>query len=200
MISLHYCTSEAASQELRGRRRRCLLKDCECWFQPGCPQARYCCSGCQQEGERWRRLRGNQQYRASEGGKARRREQSQRRRERQRQFSVAPVCADQPEVHIERASVVVESAAATSADVASSAALEREGERPAEFLGIGAARSCARPGCYCLFVPKRCAPGQRFCCLECRQALRRVLDREARWRQRRRRRWLQQRRGPARPP
>jgi hypothetical protein len=197
VISLHYCTSEAASQEPRGRRRRCLLKDCECWFRPGCPQARYCCSGCQQEGERWRRWRGNQQYRASEGGKARRREQCQRRRERQRQFSIAPVCADQPEFHIDRGGVAAES---TSADVAAPAAIQREGERPAEFLGIGAARSCARPGCYCLFVPKRCAPGQRFCCLECRQALRRVLDREARWLQRRRRRWSKWRSGPVRPP
>ncbi len=197
MICLHYCTSEDASQEPRGRRRRCLLKDCECWFQPSCPQARYCCSGCQQEGERWRRWRGNQEYRASEGGKARRREQCQRRRERQRQALVAPVCADQPEVHIDRASVVAES---TSADVAASAALKREGERPAEFLGTGETRPCARPGCYCLFVPKRCAPGQRFCCLDCRRALRRVLDREARWLQRRRRRWSNRCSGSARPP
>ncbi len=199
MISLHYCTSDDASQEPSGRRRRCLLKDCECWFQPRCPQARYCCPVCQREGERWRRWRGNQRYRASEGGKARRREQCRRHRERQCQVSVAS-CADQPEVHIDRAGVVLESAAATSADVAASAALEREGERPAEFFDAAEARPCDRPGCYCLFVPKRCAPGQRFCCLECRRALRRVLDREARWWQRRRRRWSNRRWGPARPP
>ena len=42
-------------------------------------------------------------------------------------------------------------------------------------------------------------PEQRFCCQECRQALRRVLDREARWRQRRRRRWSKWHSGPVRP-
>jgi len=200
VISLHYRTSDDSSQEPTGRRRRCLLKDCEFWFQPRCPQARFCCPACQQEGERWRRWRGNQRYRASEGGKARRREQCQRYRERQRQVCVNSVCADPHEVHIDRASIAAELATATPADVAASTALEREGERPAEFLGVGETRPCDRPGCYCLFVPKRCASGQRFCCVECRRALRRVLDRESRWRQRRRRRWSQRRRGPARPP
>jgi hypothetical protein len=200
VISLHYCTSDDASQEPRGRRRRCLLKDCECWFQPRCPQAHYCCVGCQREGERWRRWRGNQRYRVSEGGKARRREQCRRYRERQRQISVAPVCADPPEIHIDRAGVAGELATATSADVAASTALKREGERPAEFFEAAEARPCDRPGCYCLFVPKGNASGQRFCCVECRRALRRVLDREARWRQRRRRRWSNRRWGPVRPP
>ncbi len=132
---------------------------------PGCPQARYCCSGCQQEGERWRRWRGNRQYQRSArrqrlavGGK------STSPGTCQRQFlRRAGLQRIQPEVHIERASVVVESAAATSADVASSAALLVRGAKRSEFLGVGAARSVQLDlGAIACFVPKRCAPGAAF--------------------------------------
>jgi hypothetical protein len=41
---------------------------------------------------------------------------------------------------------------------------------------------CARPGCYELFELTERSPAQRFCGPLCRQALRRVLVREARWR------------------
>ena len=41
--------------------------------------------------------------------------------------------------------------------------------------------SCQRPGCYEPFVASPRCPGQKFCCALCRQALRRVLRREARW-------------------
>ena len=41
---------------------------------------------------------------------------------------------------------------------------------------------CARPGCYELFKITERSPAQRFCGPLCRQALRRVLVREARWR------------------
>ena len=46
---------------------------------------------------------------------------------------------------------------------------------------------CSRPGCYVLFLPSPRSPGQHFCSGSCRQALRRVRQREARLRRRRRR-------------
>jgi len=44
--------------------------------------------------------------------------------------------------------------------------------------------SCDRPGCYVEFDRSRRSPLQRFCCLACRHALKRVLQRERRWRER----------------
>ena len=42
---------------------------------------------------------------------------------------------------------------------------------------------CSRPGCYELFAPERRSPLKKFCCALCRNALRRVRQREARWQQ-----------------
>lgn len=41
---------------------------------------------------------------------------------------------------------------------------------------------CRRPGCYEHFLRRARSPGQKFCSWRCRQALRRVLIRERRWR------------------
>jgi hypothetical protein len=43
---------------------------------------------------------------------------------------------------------------------------------------------CSRPGCYELFSPQRRSPLKKFCCALCREALRRVRQREACWRRR----------------
>jgi len=40
---------------------------------------------------------------------------------------------------------------------------------------------CSRPGCYERFPPSRRSPLKKFCSALCRQALRRVERREARW-------------------
>ena len=40
---------------------------------------------------------------------------------------------------------------------------------------------CCRPGCYELFLPERRSPLRKFCSCLCREALRRVRQREARW-------------------
>ena len=40
---------------------------------------------------------------------------------------------------------------------------------------------CSRPGCYELFSAEHRSPLKRFCCALCREALRRVRQREARW-------------------
>jgi len=158
--------------------RRCLLKGCEQSFQPRQPQSRYCSAACQQAARRWRRRHASQRYRASKQGKERRRAQSRRYRQRQPTATLT-------------ANAVKAAPAATAAP--------REGQRPAHFGKDFRWRRCQRPGCYVWFrVPSR-SPGQHFCSCLCRQALRRVLDREAHWR-RRHRRPQARRRPPSRPP
>jgi hypothetical protein len=149
--------------------RRCLLKGCECWFRPSRPQARYCSPDCQRAARRWRRWRAVQRYRASDHGKQRRRGQSQRYRQRQRRAPVAP--AEPPP----------------------------EGQRPAAIPHDSSGCPCDRPGCYQLFRPSPRSPDQRFCSPACRQALRRVRQRDVR-RQERRRRGARPRRLRVRPP
>lgn len=138
--------------------RRCLLKGCERLFRPVRPQERYCSAACRDEAAQWRRWRSSRKYRASDGGKQCRREQARRYRERRRQ---------QQSAHLEAAEV-------------------REGQRAApdgqDFSGF----ACRRPGCYVLVPIEPSVPQRRFCSCPCRLALRRVLDREARWRKRRR--------------
>ena len=153
--------------------RRCLIKDCERWFVPTRSQARYCSPDCQQEACRWRRWRAAQRYRASDHGKERRRDQSQRYRQRQRQAQAVP---PQPEPEP-----------------------EPEGQRPDPVAEKSSGCPCDRPGCYHLFVPTRRSVEQRFCSSACRQALRRVRQREVRHQERRRQGTRPQRRR-ARPP
>ena len=149
----------------RPRRRLCLLKGCEQPFSPSHPQARYCSVECHAAARRWRCWRASRTYRASDHGQARRREQSRQYRQRLRarraeREAEPPRMPENP------------------------AAEAREGQRPApaseEFC-------CARPGCYELFRLCSRSPLQKCCGWLCRLALRRVRQREARWRWRRRR-------------
>jgi len=141
------------------RPRRCLLKGCERLFWPRCPQARYCSEACRRAGQRWRRWQASQRYRASDNGKLHRREQSQRYRQRLRERRTAS--ADEEPL--------------------------REGQRPASAVKDSSTRACDRPGCYELFAIPYEHSCKHFCSVQCRLALRRVLDREARYRARRRR-------------
>ena len=136
--------------------RRCLLKGCERWFLPARAQARYCSVACRQQARRWRRWQAGQRYRNSEHGKQHRRDQSRRYRVRVRQRSVNA----SPETV--------------------------EGQRPADIPEQSAGQPCHRPGCYGCFAPAARSPQQRFCCCSCRQALRRVRQRDVQRRQRRR--------------
>jgi hypothetical protein len=72
---------------------------------------------------------------------------------------------------------------------------ERVRQRPAEAAAQAACEGhqeaadsekipCSRPGCYELFPRERRSPLQKFCCALCREALRRVRQREARWQSR----------------
>ena len=155
-------TGQEARQARRAR--RCLLKGCERWFEPARPRSRYCSGGCAAAARRWRQVKASRRYRASDGGRARRREQNRRYRQRRRQRQ--PASAD--------------------------AAAVREGQRPASGDEDFCQRMCDRPGCYVTFGVSEPSACRRFCSLACRLALRRVLDREWRYRQRRRR-WRRER-------
>ena len=136
----------------RPRARRCLLKGCEREFVPVEPLSRYCGTGCTAEARRWSQRAANRRYRASEGGRRCRREQACRYRQRLRERRA---CAE------------------NAADAM------REGyQKPP----VGKKFCCQRPGCYEQFSPSPRSPLQKFCSWLCRQALRRVLIREGRWR------------------
>ena len=171
----------------RSRCRRCLLKGCERFFRPTRPQSRYCSAACGQAARRWRRRQASRRWRASEPGRARRREQCRRAR-RRIPLVVLPPGPSLPDPGVE-----------APPEAAPPAAQACEGQRPAIIPEKFAAQPCQRPGCYATFVPTPRSPQQRFCSCSCRQALRRVLDRERRWR---RRRWqgIRPRRRRPRPP
>jgi hypothetical protein len=158
---------QASRGRCGARQRLCLLKGCECPFLPTHPQARYCSAACRAAAERWRRWRAGQSWRCTPQGRECRQQQSSRYRQRVREREAAE-------------------AAAEAGEEAAEAAVEAgEGQRPARISGIF---SCCRPGCYALFVPTPRSPRQKFCSCLCRQALRRVRQREAGWRRRLRRR------------
>lgn len=159
----------------RKYRRVCLLKGCEQLFLPSHPLQRYCSKSCQQAARSWRRWRAAQRYRATEQGRQQRRAQSRRYRQRQRLRQATPV--------VEQA-VTEETAAELNQP--QEAVLQGEGQRYPGFSEVFSGTPCRRPGCYELFQPRSHEPPQCFCCSACRRALRRVLDREARWRRRRR--------------
>jgi hypothetical protein len=147
------------------RCRRCLLKGCERCYRPTHPQSRYCSTACRAAARRWQRWQASRRWRNSVQGKGRRREQSRRYRQR-----LPPRVVPEP---------------ATPAADASPVPAEREGQRPATIPEDYCVQPCQRPGCYTVFAVRPHADWQRFCCAQCRRALRRVLDREARYRRRR---------------
>ena len=108
-------------------------------------------------------MKASRDYRASDKGRQRRREENRRYRERRRARAAASAAEEEA----------------------------REGKRKAVPGENFAERMCDRPGCYVLFWVKHEHSNQRFCSVMCRKALRRVLDRETRY-QERRRRWRQQ--------
>ena len=154
-------------------RRRCLLKGCGQWFQATHPQCRYCSAACREAARRWRRWHAQQKYRRSRNGRDHRQQQARRYRER---------CRNRP-TRITSPSAPTGSAAAAAGSNDSVC----EGKRPAEKSEKVPLCPCDRPGCYVLFAVAAAYNPRRFCCVLCRKALRCVLEREAHWRQRRRR-------------
>ena len=173
----------------RLRQRRCLLKDCEQWFVPSHAQCRFCSAACAVAAEQWRRWQAQQKYRASCRGRARRRQQGRRYRQRCRDRAAASTCAPPEPCSAVTASSVRPNCPPTptcAAGVGGGSARPCEGKRAGEKIAKSELCPCARPGCYVLFVMVAAKSQRRFCCALCCKAMRRVLDREARWRQRRR--------------
>jgi hypothetical protein len=193
------------SNQGAGRPRRCLLKGCEHLFCPQRPQSRYCSAACREQAQQWRSWQSSRRYRSTPQGQERRRDQCRRYRERQRiarqiqwESDLAAV-----EEHVARAMAWTTNSAEVRLDKPAEVQLEPggpcEGQRPATNQEDFSGQPCQRPGCYVLFPIRPCSAPQRFCCCRCRWALRRVLDRESRWRWRRRRH-QQPRRRPRSPP
>jgi hypothetical protein len=176
--------------------RRCLLKGCERWFLSPWTQARYCSPACQEAARRWRVWHAGQVYRATPNGKQHRCGQNQRYRSLVRQRSCTAEPAP-PAPHFEPASPAIEPETLPVIDPLPETApaiepppeipMAREGQRPREIPENFAVQSCSRPGCYVLFFVPVLSDHQRFCSGLCRRALRRVRQREARLRLRRRR-------------
>jgi hypothetical protein len=166
-----------AARPLQGpawrRPRRCLLKGCDRLFRPTHPLCRYCSLDCRQAARRWQCWRAQQKYRATANGQQHR--QKQARAYRQRRGPPGPRPPRPPPS--------TEPSGATSDPPDA----PREGKRLAEAGQEIPVASCDRPGCYVLFAAGTVYNPRRFCCALCRRALRRVLQREQRYRQRRRR-------------
>ena len=124
-------------------------------------------------------MKASRRYRASASGREQRREQNRRYRQRRREKAVVPVPAEESGERELK---------------------ECEGQRPANSSEDFAERMCDRPGCYAVFGVRHEHSSRRFCSVACRLALRRVLDRESRYRQRRRRWRRQQLARRIRPP
>jgi hypothetical protein len=160
-----YAPSDPSRQcPARRPQRLCLLKGCGQHFQPAHPLQRYCSPSCQQAARDWQRWRAARRYRGTAQGRQQRCAQSRRYRQRQR---------------VRRAAPAEQTATAAAAE-------PREGQRYADASADFSGTPCRRPGCYVLFQPQPHEPPHCFCCAACRKALRRVLDRESRWRRRRR--------------
>lgn len=154
------------------RLRRCLLKGCEQSFRPIHPLCRYCSPACRQAARRWQGWRAQQTYRATANGRQHR--QKQARAYRQRRPPQTPCPPPLP-------------SSAEPADPTNDPALAgTEGKRIDEKTCAAPLCPCKRPGCYDLFAGGTLYQPRRFCSPVCRQALHRVVQREARYRERRR--------------
>lgn len=158
-------------------RRLCLLKGCEVWFEPRHPLARYCSAGCRVKARHWQEWKSRQRYRASEKGKGARREQSRRRRERLKERGSARGLEEELDAERSASPTALEEpeAAVEPRDGPSTSGVGHQKRTPAGFF------SCDRPGCYELRRRDSRAVLARFCTAACRNALRAVRRREARF-------------------
>ena len=160
-----------------------VLKGCEKPFHPTHPQARYCSPECRAAARRWRRRCAKRQYRQTPKGRQKRQAQSQRYRCR---------CAQRQQAA--QAQEVLPAAPESSDTCPAQAGEGQRLTRDCEFF------CCQRPGCEEWFALSSGSPCQKFCSPSCRQALRRVIERERWWRQRARLARRQRRPGPCRGP
>jgi hypothetical protein len=137
----------------RLRPRTCLRKGCSCVFQPARWNQRYCQDGeCLRQVRRWQAAKRQRVHRTSADNRKRHAEAEARRRQA-------------------RAATASSQDGVSKSDDAGSA-WSRSRKIPANF--------CDRPGCYEPLPTHSRAP-TRYCSRGCRQALRRVTDRERKW-------------------
>ncbi len=165
--------------------RRCLLKGCERWFLSQRVQARYCSPDCQHAARRWRRWLASQRDRSTSNGRQHRRDQARRHRSRLRQ-RLSPPQTDPLSPPIQLAPAATQTELAHTTGPPQAVSVRSVGHRPAQIPKNSFILPCHRPGCYVLFLPAACSLDQKFCSSLCRRALRRVRQREARLRHRRR--------------
>lgn len=181
--------------------RLCLLKGCGRYFRPEHHCCRYCSAECVEAARVWRRWVADQKYRATKHGKAVRKCQSERYRKRcpketshmrksRKSRAVESNAAETPIPAAAPNTIVpgqLESAAPESAAPLNQAATKATPPlaRVGDSQPTARKKSCChRPGCYELFIPDPRTPDQKYCSPDCAQAMRRVLVREKRYRDR----------------
>ncbi len=148
------------SRERRLHRRVCLRKGCGCVFQPRRWNQRYCQDlECLRLVRRWQSAKRQRERRQNMQHRQQHCESERQRRKRRREQTSS---ASQKGSRESSSSRLPETACAWS----------RSKNFSADF--------CNRVGCY---DPVRCSPrtAARYCSDDCRQAMRRVLDRERKW-------------------
>jgi hypothetical protein len=154
---------------------------------------RFCSSGCRDANRRWEVWVAGQVYRATEQGKVRRREQRNRARMRAKERCLQHE-EDVPDTSIlpEITSTALPQAGSADCSVC---VLNDSGIVPTDAAmatsselrvghhkhGFSKKSCCFRPGCYVRFCVTGCSPQQIFCSPVCRNALRRVRQREEYW-------------------
>lgn len=148
----------------RSPSRTCLRKGCGQVFQPRRWNQRYCRDpGCLQEVRRWQAAKRQRVFRRSAENRKRHAEAEARRRREKKEVASAERSSKNPSREVEQ-----ESSSKSTRD----GAWSRSNKIPEDF--------CDRVGCYEPLPAGTRAPA-RYCGGDCRQALRRVRDRDRKW-------------------
>ena len=145
--------------------RTCLRKGCGQVFQPTRWNQRYCREPrCLREVHRWQAAKRQRVYRRSAENRKRHAEAEARRRRAKKEAANAAECSTNTRSE--------EAVPGSSPESTRGGAWSRSNKIPADF--------CDRPGCYEPLPADSRAPA-RYCGGDCRQAIRRVRDRERKW-------------------
>lgn len=163
-------TSSTTSSQKRGRfpPRTCLRQDCNCVFLPGHWNQRYCREpDCARRLRRWQAAKRQRNHRSDPENRRKHAEAERQRRRRRREVDRVRIAVSSPCSHT------------SNRDFAEPVlrAWSRSETIPDNF--------CDRPGCYKPVRPSCRAPAH-YCSDECRQAMRRVLERERKYKWRKR--------------
>lgn len=155
-LSQHKRRSRSSASRLRPR--ICLRKGCGCVYQPRRWNQRYCQQAeCLREVRRWQAAKRQRSHRRLAANRKRHAEaEAQRRRDRRTQRA-------------QRDATVIKE---TTVQAEQDGAWSRSKLPSGDF--------CDRPGCYEPLPDDSRAPA-RYCGSDCRQAVRRVVDRERKW-------------------